>query len=193
MTRCPWPGTDELYIKYHDEEWGAPVHDDTRHFEFLVLEAAQAGLSWITILRRRENYRKAYRGFDPTLVASFTDKDEERLLQDAGIIRNRLKIKSSIQNARRFLEVQKEFGSFDRYLWSFVDGKPVTNLWEDISQIPPKTELSDRISRDLKKRGFSFVGSTIIYSHLQAVGVVNDHTVSCFRHKEVQQGALTNR
>jgi DNA-3-methyladenine glycosylase I len=193
MTRCPWPGTDELYIKYHDEEWGEPVHDDTRHFEFLVLEAAQAGLSWITILKRRENYRKAYLGFDPKIVASFTDKDEERLLQDAGIIRNRLKIKSSIQNARRFLEVQKEFGSFDSYLWGFVDGKPVVNGWEEISQIPPKTELSDRISKDLKKRGFSFVGSTIIYSHLQAVGVVNDHIVSCFRYREVQKTALARR
>jgi len=193
MTRCSWPGTDELYIKYHDEEWGEPVHDDTRHFEFLVLEAAQAGLSWITILKRRENYRKAYLGFDPKIVASFTDKDEERLLQDAGIIRNRLKIKSSIQNARRFLEVQKEFGSFDSYLWGFVDGKPVVNGWEEISQIPPKTELSDRISKDLKKRGFSFVGSTIIYSHLQAVGVVNDHIVSCFRYREVQKTALARR
>lgn len=193
MKRCPWPGTDELYIKYHDEEWGVPVHDDIRHFEFLVLEAAQAGLSWITILKRRENYRKAYRGFDPRIVASFTDNDTERLLQDAGIIRNRLKIKSSIENARHFLEVRKEFGSFDNYLWGFVEGEPVINRWEEISQIPPKTELSDRISKDLKKRGFSFVGSTIIYAHLQAVGVVNDHIVSCFRFKEVQKGALKKR
>ncbi len=187
MERCPWPGTDELYIRYHDEEWGVPVHDDLTHFEFLVLESAQAGLSWLTILRRRENYRTAYHHFDPHRVASFTDEDLTRLLGDAGIIRNRLKIKSSIGNARRFLEVQKEFGSFDRYLWSFVDGKTVVNHWEDISQIPPKTELSDQVSKDLKKRGFSFVGSTIIYSHLQAVGVVNDHIVSCFRHMEVQK------
>lgn len=193
MKRCPWPTTDELYIKYHDEEWGVPVHDDIRHFEFLVLEAAQAGLSWITILKRRENYRKAYRGFEPEIVASFTDKDTERLLQDAGIIRNRLKIKSSIENARHFLEVRKEFSTFDNYLWGFVDREPVINRWEEISQIPPKTELSDRISKDLKKRGFSFVGSTIIYAHLQAVGVVNDHIVSCFRYKEVQKGALKKR
>ncbi|MHC9538642.1 MAG: DNA-3-methyladenine glycosylase I [Vulcanimicrobiota bacterium] len=193
MKRCPWPTTDELYIKYHDEEWGVPVHDDIRHFEFMVLEAAQAGLSWITILKRRENYRKAYRGFDPEIVASFTNNDTERLLQDAGIIRNRLKIKSSIENARHFLEVRKEFVSFDNYLWGFVDREPVINRWEDISQIPPKTELSDRISKDLKKRGFSFVGSTIVYAHLQAVGVVNDHITSCFRYKEVQKGVLKKR
>lgn len=186
MERCPWPGTDELYIRYHDEEWGVPVHDDRLHFEFLVLESAQAGLSWITILRRRNNYRKAYRNFDPHQVASFTDEDAARLLGDAGIIRNRLKIKSSIENARHFLKVQCEFGSFDRYLWSFVGGKPVVNCWEDISQIPPRTELSDLVSKDLKKRGFSFVGSTIIYSHLQAVGLVNDHIVSCFRYREIQ-------
>jgi DNA-3-methyladenine glycosylase I len=187
-SRCPWGnGGDPLYARYHDEEWGLPLHDDIRHFEFLVLEAAQAGLSWITILKRREGYRKAYRGFDPVKVARFTARDSERLLADAGIIRNRAKVASSINNARRFLEVQKEFGSFDAYLLKWTDGKPVVNQWKAQKEIPPRTELSDAISKDLKARGFSFVGSTIIYSHLQAVGVVNDHLVSCFRWKEVKE------
>jgi len=187
--RCPWGGANEWYIPYHDTEWGLPVHDDQRHFEFLVLEAAQAGLNWLSILKKREGYRAAYRGFDPVRVARFTEGDFERLLGDAGIVRNRLKIRSSINNAQRYLEVRKEFGSFDAYLWGWTGGKPVVNRWETEKQVPPRTELSDALSKDLKARGFSFVGSTIIYSHLQAVGVVNDHLVSCFRWKQVQARA----
>jgi DNA-3-methyladenine glycosylase I len=171
-------------LRYHDEEWGVPVHDDRRHFEFLVLEGAQAGLSWSTILRKREGYREAYRGFDPAAVARFNPKSVARLLADARIVRNRLKIESSIHNARCFRKVQEEFGSFDRYLWGFVDGRPVVNRWTELSQIPPSSPLSDRVSKDLKQRGFRFVGTTIVYAHLQAVGVVNDHLVSCFRHPE---------
>lgn len=184
--RCPWSRANEWNAPYHDTEWGSPVHDDVKHFEFLVLEAAQAGLSWLTILKRREGYRKAYRGFDPVRVARFTSRDAERLLKDEGVIRNGLKIRSSINNARCFLEVQKEFGTFDAYLWHWTGGKPVINRWAGQKQIPARTDLSDAISKDLKARGFSFVGSTIIYSHLQAVGVVNDHLVTCFRWKEVQ-------
>jgi len=185
MERCPWPGIDEMYIKYHDEEWGVPVHDDRKHFEFLVLEGAQAGLSWATILKRRDNYRKAYDSFDPAKVAKYDEAKVAELLSNAGIIRNRKKIESSINNARLFLEVQQEFGSFDKYIWSFVDFKPVINSWKTLSELPAKTELSDRISKDLKKRGFSFVGSTIIYAHSQAIGLVNDHLVSCFRYKQL--------
>jgi DNA-3-methyladenine glycosylase I len=170
---------------YHDNEWGQPVHDDRVHFEFLILEGAQAGLSWATILRKRDGYRRAFASFDPARVARFTARDVRRLLRDASIVRNRLKIESAISNARAFLAVQDELGSFDRYLWSFVDGCPVTNRWRSMSQIPPRTPLSDRISRDLRGRGFRFVGSTIVYSHLQAVGLVNDHLVRCFRHKAV--------
>ena len=184
--RCPWGGSHELCIPYHDAEWGLPSHDDVRHFEFLVLEAAQAGLSWLTILKKRDAYRRAYRGFDPARVARFGARDIERLLGDEGIVRNRLKISSSLNNAKRFLEVQAECGSFDAYLWRWTGGKPLVNQWTSQAQIPPRTELSDAISKDLKARGFSFVGSTIIYSHLQAVGVVNDHLVSCFRWKQVQ-------
>lgn len=184
-TRCPWCEGTELYRRYHDEEWGVAVHDDRRHFEFLVLESAQAGLSWSTILKKRENYRKAYRGFDPAVVAHFGARDRERLLKDAGIVRNRLKIESSINNAKRFLEIQGQFGSFDAYLWGFVGGHPVVNRWKTLSEIPANTELSDAISKDLKARGFRFVGSTIIYAHLQAVGVVNDHLTGCFRHAEL--------
>jgi len=182
MIRCPWCGNDELYVKYHDEEWGVPVHDDRKHFEFLVLESAQAGLSWITILRRRENYRRAYAGFDPVIVAEFGEPKIQQLMDDEGIIRNYRKIESSINNAKRFLEIQKEFGSFDNYIWRFVNNRPIVNRWETIAEVPPKTEVSDEISRDLKDRGFKFVGSTIIYSHMQATGLVNDHIVSCFRH-----------
>ena len=185
MERCPWPGKDEMYIKYHDEEWGVPVHDDSKHFEFLVLEGAQAGLSWLTILKRRENYRKAYDNFNPAKVSKYDEAKVEKLLADAGIIRNRKKIESSINNAKLFLEVQKEFGSFDNYIWSFVNHKPVINSWKKLSEIPATTELSDRISKDLKKRGFSFVGSTIIYAHIQAIGLVNDHLVSCFRYRQL--------
>ena len=186
-TRCPWGEANEWNTPYHDAEWGSPAHDDIRHFEFLVLEAAQAGLSWVTILKKREAYRKAYRGFDPARVARFTARDIERLLGDPGIVRNRLKITSSINNAKRYLAVQREFGSFDEYLWKWTGGKPVVNSWTTQGQVPARTELSDAISKDLRARGFTFVGSTIIYSHLQAVGVVNDHIVRCFRWKEVQK------
>jgi DNA-3-methyladenine glycosylase I len=183
--RCPWNYSDQLYIQYHDEEWGVPVHDERLQFEFLILEGAQAGLSWSTILKRREGYRRAYEGFDPARVALFDAKKVEDLLADTGIIRNRKKIESSINNAKKFLEVQKECGSFDHYLWSFVNHTPVVNRWKSSREIPAMTELSDRLSKDLKKRGFSFVGSTIIYAHLQAVGVVNDHVTDCFRHGEI--------
>lgn len=182
LNRCPWCGNDELYVKYHDEEWGVPVHDDKKHFEFLVLESAQAGLSWLTILRKRENYRKAYDGFDPAMVARYDEKKIDELMHNPGIIRNRRKIESSINNARCFLKIQEEFGSFDNYIWSFVDNKPVKNHWTDISQLPARSELSDRISRDLQARGFRFLGSIIIYSHLQATGLINDHLVNCFKY-----------
>jgi DNA-3-methyladenine glycosylase I len=183
MKRCTWP-SNELAIRYHDEEWGVPLHDDHKLFEFLILEGAQAGLSWDTILRKRENYRKAFDGFDVNKVARYTDKKIEKLLQDEGIIRNRLKVASAVSNAKAFLAVQKEFGSFDTYIWSFVDGKPIVNKWKMSSQIPAKSEVSDAISKDLKKRGFNFVGSTIIYANMQATGMVNDHLVSCFRYKQ---------
>lgn len=185
MKRCPWGRDDELYIKYHDEEWGAPVHDDMKHFEFLVLESAQAGLSWETILKKRENYRKAYDGFDPVKVSKYTEKKIAKLMDNAGIVRNRKKIEASINNANRFLEIQKEYGSFDRYIWSFSSGKQVINRWKKITEIPASTELSDRVSADLRKRGFKFIGTTTIYAHLQAVGIVNDHVVTCFRYKQV--------
>ncbi|WP_425448200.1 DNA-3-methyladenine glycosylase I [Dethiothermospora halolimnae] len=185
MKRCSWCGDDELYIKYHDEEWGDPVHDDNKHFEFLVLESAQAGLSWITILRKRENYRKAYDDFDPKIVAKYDDKKIEELRQNKGIIRNKRKIEASINNAKRFLEVQKEFGSFDKYIWSFVDNKPIKNQWKNDSEVPANTELSDRIAKELKKRGFKFIGTTIIYSYMQAIGMVNDHIADCFRYNQI--------
>jgi DNA-3-methyladenine glycosylase I len=188
MERCPWPEPGgELMIRYHDEEWGAPVHDDRQHFEFLVLEAFQAGLSWLTVLRKRAAFEKAFSGFDPVLVARYDEKKVAELLADPGIIRNRLKINAAVNNAKRFLEVQQEFGSFDKYLWNFVDGKPAVGNRRSLADIPAKTELSDRISEDLKKRDFKFVGSTIVYAHLQAVGIVNDHLVNCPRFK-----ALTN-
>lgn len=183
--RCPWCGNDPLYIKYHDEEWGVPVHDDKVHFEFLVLESAQAGLSWKTILSRRDAYRKAYDNFDYDVVAGYGNKRIESLIKNSSIIRNRMKIESSINNAKRFLDVRKEYESFDDYIWSFVKGKSVTNRWKSIAEIPPNTELSDKISSDLKMRGFKFVGSTIIYSHLQATGIINDHLTFCFRYKEI--------
>jgi len=186
LSRCAWcEGQFEEYVRYHDEEWGVPVHDDRKHFEFLILEGAQAGLSWSTILKRRTGYRKAFADFDPEKVARYDNQKYEALLQDASIIRNRLKIKSAINNAKRFLEVQKEYGSFDKYIWGFSNGTPVINAWEKMSDIPARTELSDIVSKNLKKRGFTFVGSTIIYAHLQATGIVNDHVVSCFRYKEL--------
>ena len=182
MNRCPWCGNDELYVKYHDEEWGVPVHDDGKHFEFLVLESAQAGLSWLTILRKRENYRKAYDNFDPVKVSQYNDAKIEELMQNAGLIRNRRKIEASINNAKRFLEIQKEFGSFDNYIWSFVDNKAVKNHWNDITEVPATSELSDKVSKDLKNRDFKFLGSTIVYAHLQATGLINDHLVGCFKY-----------
>jgi DNA-3-methyladenine glycosylase I len=180
VKRCTWAGTDPLYCAYHDKEWGRPVRDDRVLFEFLVLEGAQAGLSWITILRKRAAYRKAFAGFDPQKVARFTAADVRRLLSDAGIVRNRLKIESAIGNARAFLTVQREYGAFSRYLWGFVDGKPIVNRPASMKSVPATTPLSDRISKDLKQRGFRFVGSTIVYAYLQAVGVVDDHTRDCF-------------
>ncbi len=186
MKRCPWCESNESYIQYHDQEWGVPVHDDRKHFEFLVLEGAQAGLSWLTVLRKRENYRKAYDNFNPNKISKYGDKKIDELINNPGIIRNRRKIEASINNAKRFLEIQKEFGSFDKYIWHFVDSKPVINSWKRDSEIPPKSELSDDISKDLKKRGFKFVGSTIIYAHIQAVGIVNDHIVSCFRYNQLK-------
>ncbi len=185
ISRCPWCGTDPVYVKYHDTEWGVPVHDDRKHFEFLVLESAQAGLSWLTVLRKRENYRLAMDGFDVNKIAGYDNKKLEELLQNPGIIRNRLKIKSSISNAKKFIEVVNEFGSFDKYIWSFTENKTIRNQFTRISELPAKTELSDRVSKDLIKRGFKFVGSTIIYAHLQAIGLVNDHLVDCFRYKEL--------
>ncbi len=181
--RCGWCGTDPLYVRYHDTEWGVPVHDDRKHFEFLILEGAQAGLSWITILRKRENYRKAFANFNAAHVARFTARDVRRLLRNDGIVRNRLKIAATIANARAFLAVQKEFGSFDRYAWRFVGGRPRVNCRRSLKQIPARTKESDAFSKDLKARGFRFVGSTIIYAHMQAVGMVNDHLTSCFRHR----------
>jgi DNA-3-methyladenine glycosylase I len=181
MERCEWAGTDPGMIDYHDREWGVPVHDDRVLFEFLVLEGAQAGLSWSTILRKREGYRAAFRGFDPERVARFTKRDVARLLRDAGIVRNRLKIESTIENARRFLEIQEEKGSFDAYLWSFVDQRPIVGRRSSMKEVPATSPESDAISRDLKRRGFRFVGSTIVYAFMQAVGVVNDHRVGCFR------------
>lgn len=184
--RCEWAeGYFPEYIKYHDEEWGVPVHEDRLHFEFLLLEGAQAGLSWSTILKKREGYRKAFAHFDVEKVAAFTDADVERLLSNKEIIRNRLKIKSAITNAQRFIEVQKEFGTFDAYIWRFVDGRVIDGHRKSMNEVPATTKASDALSRDLKQRGFKFVGSTIMYAHMQAVGMVNDHTVDCFRYREL--------
>ena len=185
MNRCPWCLGNELYIKYHDEEWGVPVHDDRKHFEFLILEGVQAGLSWLTILKKRENYRKAYDNFDVKKVSEYDEAKIEELMNDPDIIRNRRKIEASINNAKKFLEVQKEFGSFDNFIWSFVDNNVVKNHWKDLSEIPATSELSDKVSKELKRRGFKFVGSTIIYAHLQAIGLINDHLVTCFRYDQV--------
>ena len=182
LLRCSWCNNDPLLSLYHDEEWGVPVHDDKKHFEFLVLETSQAGLSWLTILRKRERYRTVFKGFDPEVVASFGEPEVRELLSDPGIIRNERKIRAAINNAARFLEVQGEHGSFDTYMWNWVAGRPVVNSFRSIGEIPVTTDLSDEVSADLKKRGFSFIGSTTIYAHLQAIGVVNDHLVDCFRH-----------
>jgi len=182
--RCAW-AFDNLYIRYHDTEWGVPLHCDPRLFEFLILEGAQAGLSWHTILRKRENYRAAFDLFDPEKVARYNAAKVARLMKDAGIIRNRLKIQSAVQNAQAFLNVQEEFGSFDAYIWRFVDGRPKINFWKTLKQIPPRTKVSDALSKDLRQRGFNFVGSTICYAHTQATGMVNDHLVTCFRHRQL--------
>ena len=184
--RCKWSeGHFDEYVKYHDEEWGVPVHDDQKHFEFLVLEGAQAGLSWSAVLKKREGYREAFAQFDVKKVAGYTEEDFNRLIQNPAIIRNKLKVRSVINNAQRFMEVQTEFGSFDAYIWSFVRHKPILNHWKSMKEIPAHTKESEALSKDLLKRGFKFVGSTIIYAHMQACGLVNDHTVDCFRYNEV--------
>ena len=185
IKRCDWPKEDALYIEYHDKEWGVPVYEDKKIFEFLLLETFQAGLSWITILRRRENFREAFDDFDYQKIANYSDEKLEYLRQDAGIIRNKLKIKAAKTNALAFMEVQKEFGTFSKYLWGFVDGKPIHNAFEKMNEMPANTTLSEKISKDLKSRGFKFVGSTIVYAHMQAMGMVNDHTLDCFRYNQI--------
>jgi DNA-3-methyladenine glycosylase I len=183
--RCSWSGNDPLYMSYHDEEWGVPVYDDDKLFEFLILETFQAGLSWITILRKRENFRKAFDNFDYQKIARYGDSKFDELINDAGIIRNKLKIKATISNALSFIEIQREFGSFSKYIWGFVDHKPINNKWKSLNEIPATTELSDKLSKDLKKRGFKFVGPTVIYAHMQATGMVNDHVIDCFRYNKL--------
>jgi DNA-3-methyladenine glycosylase I len=188
MKRCTWPGvTDPLMLEYHDREWGVPVHDDHKHFEFLVLEGAQAGLSWSIVLKRREGYRRAFSDFDPVKVARYTTKRIQKLTLDPGIIRNRMKIEAAVRNARAFLAIQQEFGSFNAYCWRFVDGRPKLNRWKATREIPATSPESDSFSKDLKRRGFSFVGSTVIYAHMQAVGMVNDHLIDCFRYREIRR------
>ena len=185
--RCTWPGEDPLYIRYHDREWGVPVHSDRKLFEFLVLEGAQAGLSWITVLKKRAAYRTAFDNFDFNKVACYNETKIKQLLNNPGIIRNKLKIRSAISNASAFIDVRKEFGTFNKYIWQFVDGKPVQNKFSSMQQIPAKTALAEQISKDLKKRGFNFVGPTIVYAHMQATGMVNDHVVGCFRYKDIKE------
>ncbi|ACN15502.1 Tag [Desulforapulum autotrophicum HRM2] len=184
--RCVWCGNDPLYVAYHDDEWGTPVHNDQRLFEFLILEGAQAGLSWLTILKKRENYKEAFHSFDCEAIAGYTQTDVQRLLSNPGIVRNRLKIESAIKNAQGVIKIQEDFGSLGSYLWRYVDGIPVQNEWKSMAELPVKTEISEMMSRDLKKRGFNFVGPTICYAFMQATGMVNDHTTDCFRHKEVK-------
>ncbi|MBX2899281.1 MAG: DNA-3-methyladenine glycosylase I [Cyclobacteriaceae bacterium] len=193
LTRCPWCLGFDQYIQYHDEEWGVPVYDDRKHFEFLILEGAQAGLSWATILKKRAGYKRNFADFDPEKVARFTEKRLEKILQDPGIVRNRLKVYSAVNNAKKFLEVQKEFGSFSRYIWSFVGGKPIVNKWTTTKKIAPTTRESDALSKDLIKRGFKFVGSTVMYAHMQACGLVNDHLEDCFRYKQVGRAGKQTR
>jgi DNA-3-methyladenine glycosylase I len=190
VARCPWP-VDDLYRAYHDREWGVPLHDDQKLFEFLVLEGAQAGLSWHIILKKRENFRAAFDRFDPAKVARYSAAKIAKLLRHTGIVRNRLKIASAVQNARCFLAVREEFGSFDRYVWRFVEGRPIVNHWRSMKEVPARTSVSDALSRDLKQRGFNFVGSTICYAHMQATGMVNDHLTTCFRHKELRRTGKT--
>ncbi|MEX1238813.1 MAG: DNA-3-methyladenine glycosylase I [Cyclobacteriaceae bacterium] len=191
--RCSWCLKFDQYIQYHDEEWGLPVHDDRVHFEFLILEGAQAGLSWSTILKKRMGYRKAFADFDHQKVARFTSSRIEKLLLDPGIVRNRLKVTAAVNNAKKFLEVQKEFGSFDQYIWSFVGDKPIINRWKTLKEIPATTPESDALSKDLIRRGFKFVGSTVIYAHMQACGLVNDHLVDCWRYREVMKPPATRK
>lgn len=183
--RCSWCGNDPLYVAYHDKEWGVPIYDDAKLFEFLILETFQAGLSWITVLRKRKNFRKAFDNFNYKIISNYKEAKFEELLKDAGIIRNKLKIKATISNAIAFMEVQQEFGSFSSYIWKFTEGKPIKNKWKNLSEVPAKTELSDELSKDLKKRGFKFVGSTVIYAHMQATGMINDHVEDCFRYNEI--------
>lgn len=185
MIRCEWAGSDPLYLAYHDQEWGVPVHDDRTLFEFILLEGAQAGLSWITVLRKRENYRQAFDHFDPVKVAAYGEEKIAELLSNPGIIRNRLKIRAAVLNAQAFLRVRQEYGSFDTYIWQFVGGKPIVNAWKSLSEIPARSEEAERMSKDLARRGFHFVGPTICYAHMQATGMVNDHTVDCFRYQEL--------
>ncbi|MBL7055643.1 DNA-3-methyladenine glycosylase I [Candidatus Woesearchaeota archaeon] len=184
MKRCSWCGTEPIYVDYHDKEWGMEVHDDNKLFELLILEGAQAGLSWLTVLKKRENYRKAFDNFNPKKVSNYNDKKIRELLDNEGIIRNKLKVNSAIRNAKVFLDIQKEFGSFDNYIWGFVDNKQINSSFKALSEIPPKTDLSDKISKDLKERGMNFVGSTIMYAFMQSVGMVNDHVVGCFRYEK---------
>lgn len=186
VIRCGW-STNELSNRYHDDEWGVPVTDDIKHFEFLVLESAQAGLSWNTVLRKRENYRRAFDGFDPQKVSRYTENDLERLMNDAGLIRNRQKLSAAIHNAERFLKIQEELGSFNKYIWQFVNGKTIHNSWNTMQDIPATSSESDALSKDLKKRGFKFVGSTTMYAHLQAAGLINDHLTTCFRYNHLRQ------
>jgi DNA-3-methyladenine glycosylase I len=187
--RCPWCLKFDQYIRYHDEEWGVPVHDDRKHFEFLILEGAQAGLSWSTVLKKREGYRKNFADFDAEKVARFTQKKIEKILTDPGIIRNKLKVNAAVNNAKRFLEVQKEFGKFDTYIWKFVKNKPIVNKWKTTKHAPATTQESDALSKDLIKRGFKFVGSTVIYAHMQACGLVNEHLIDCFRYNELKDAS----
>ncbi len=185
IKRCKWAGNNPLYVKYHDSEWGVPVFDDDKIFEFLILETFQAGLSWITILKKRENFRKAFDNFDYRKIAMYDNKKFEQLVQNKEIIRNKLKINATITNAKQFIKIQKEFESFGKYIWGFVNNKPIVNKFKTMNEIPAKTELSEKISKDLKKRGFKFVGPTVIYAHMQATGMVNDHTIDCFRYDEI--------
>ena len=186
VQRCPWPGDDPLYQRYHDTEWGVPVRSDKKLFEFLILEGVQAGLSWITVLRKREAYRVAYDGFDWNKIAAYDEKKLDELMNNPGLIRNRLKIRASVTNAKAFIKVREEFGTFSKYIWSFVDHRPLHNAWKTMKEVPPVTELATAISKDLKKRGFTFVGPTIVYAHMQATGMVNDHITTCFRHRELK-------
>ncbi len=187
IQRCEWAGNDPLMIEYHDKEWGVPVHDDRELFEFLILEGAQAGLSWFTILKRRQAYQQAFDNFNPQKVAKYSEKDIDNLIANTGIIRNKLKIKSAINNAQKFLQIQEQFGSFDKYIWQFVDYRPIQNRFQNLSELPASTDISKKMSQDLKRRGFNFVGPTICYAFMQAVGMVNDHVLSCFRYEEIRQ------